>query len=542
MSFAVFENLPAPSAGINAVSNFAEMQPTEALYAYNVIMTQGGPTVRPGYTQWAGNMSGTAGGVRTMIAVRGAGSAGAQDFLFAVSIAGIWNVTYSATSPALVVAFANQTGYAGYCEWEHFTNLNGDVCLLVCDEVNGYYTFDTSTSTWLQVTQGAGASQISGVNPALFASVRVFNNQVWFVQAGTGNAWYLPTAQIYGTVTQFDWGNRFPHGGNLNNLYIFTYGSYLGTYTYLVAIGDAGDVLAYSGNNPNSAATWTLSGQWYVGDMPLGRRTASNYGGDLNIICAYGVLQLSSLFFQKNTNDPALYLTKKIAPAIAADIQTYGALYRGFGFVSWPSQNSLVLTEPVIYNPATGAATFTRQYCYNLATNAWSILSGLNWQHAAYWHGNVYAGTSDGNVIKMTGNQDNILLNGTPGIAINFGVLGAFIPSKNSTNQIVDLITAYFSTDSPVSYQTFVRYDFDISDLMLGSVSYTAPATSGGWDSGLWDSAIWGGNNVAAPQFSNYGATPGMGKYVAIGCLGASTGNTKLIGYALSGRPTTGFL
>ena len=76
--FAQFETLPAPMEGINAVTGFMEMRPTEALYALNVIFSQGGPTVRPGYIEWAINNTGT-GGVRTLIPVRGAGTAGAQD-------------------------------------------------------------------------------------------------------------------------------------------------------------------------------------------------------------------------------------------------------------------------------------------------------------------------------------------------------------------------------------------------------------------------------------------------------------------------------
>lgn len=534
--FAEFESLPAPMAGIDAVTGLMEMKPTECIYAYNVIMTQNGPTVRDGYEEWCTNLAGT-GGVRTIIPVRGAGTAGAQDFLFACTADGIYDCTASSAAPTLVVTFGITSGNAGYCEWDTANNIAGDVVLLVCDEENGYYTFDTSTSTWVKVTMGGGGTQISGVDPTSFVSVRVFGAYVWFVQKGTGNAWYGPVGGgIYGAFVQFAFGNKFPHGGNLNNLYIFTYGSYLGTYTYLVGIGDAGDILAYTGISPASATTWTLAGQWYVGDLPAGRRSASNYGGDLNILSAYGILQLSALFFQKDIEDPSIYLDRKIAPALASDFTLYGA-NRGFAFIAWPSRNSLIITEPIL------AGVSKKQWCYNLATNAWSVLQALDWQHAGFWHAAMYAGTSDGRVIKMAGTVDNQKLDGSGAIAINFGLMGAFAPSKpQATNRIVDLIRAYFiTTDPQISYQAFARFDFDLTDLTLGSVPYTPNPGGSGWDSGLWDAAIWGGSNAPMAQVSMYGAS-GMGQWRAIGLIGATMGATTLIGYGISSRPTAGFL
>lgn len=532
--FADFETLPAPQAGLNAIANLMEMAPTDALYIYNMICAQNGLQVRPGWQEWCTNMAGL-GGVRTVISSRGVGTGGA-DFLFAVTPNGIYNCVTSSGAPTQVVTFGTQTGLAGYCEYDHFTNLAGDVCLLVCDEVNGYYTFDTATSTWLKVTLGAGGTQISGQDPATFASVRVFNNRVWFVQAGSGNAWYLPVGQIYGAVTLFQYGNRFPHGGNLNNLYIFTYGSYFGTFYYLVALGDAGDVLAYSGNDPSASASWTLSGQWYIGDLPAGRRNASGFGGDLLMLCAQGALPLSSMFFQKNVDDPTLYITAKIAPALAHDINQFGGV-RGFQFVPWPSINSLIITEPI------QAGMTKKQLCYNLATKGWSVFQNLDWQCAAFWHGVLYAGTSDGRLIKMSGNMDGQLLNGTGAVAITWGCLGSFQQGKSKgTWKLLDIIKPFLLSDGNVSYQVFARYDFNISDLMLGSVPFVSTPVAGGWDSGLWDSAIWSGTGSPTLSSNTQGASGGSGSHIAIGIIGASSGNVTHLGYNVSMRPTMGML
>lgn len=602
--FAEIVPVPIPHKGINAIAALSQMDPEEAIYAYNVLAQQNGMQVRPGWVEWAINLPG-AGGVRTIIPVRSNDPTGTNDHLFATTIDGIYDVTASTSSPTNLITFGSQTGNAGWGSTEHCTNLAGDLNLLYCDEVNGYYTYDTATSTWTHPTQGfqgvgstsgttltissttAGmivtggelytigptgiltdtgfnivsgsgvtwtlsgtpspvlapgtniaiinnSNQIYGVNPAQFAFVRLHNNRLWFVQAGSGNAWFLPVGQIYGQASQFSYGNKFQHGGNLNSLWVFTYGSYFGTYLYLVGIGDAGDVIAYTGNDPTNASTWSMAGQWYVGDIPPGRRTATNYGGDLTILCNYGAVNLSSLFYQKDLSDPNTYITKKIAPAIKSEIQL--AQLRGWEIVPVPYLNSLLILDPNV-NYAN-----TYQFCYCLATNGWTVFKGFPMQTAGVWHGNLYTGSPSGKVLKATGGQDNIAYGQGSGISIQWGMLGAFNNLQSpGTEKFVDLIRPYFLTDQTVPYNTFARFDFNISDLVLGQGVGTAPVSAGSvWDSAIWDSAIWGGGGVN-PQLALMGNS-GAGRWAALGILGASNGNTVVICYEASIRKTTSFM
>lgn len=524
--------VPCPSKGINAISNLMGMPPDEAIYLYNMIATGSGLQVRPGYSEWETNCAGT-GGVRTLIPVRGADVTGSQDYLFACTNTKIYNIGTSGSVPGTAVTFGSSSGNAGWGQWDHCTNAGGAVYLLYCDEVNGYYTFDTSTNTWLKVTLGAGAGQVSGVDPVTFTSVRLHNNRVWFVQGGTGDAWYLPPGQIYGAATKFSFGNKFSHGGNLNNLYVFTYGSYLGINLYLVGIGDAGDIIAYIGSDPNSAATWSMAGQWYVGDMLPGRRNASNFGGDLLILSARGIIALSSLFYQKDLSDPDSYLSKKIAPAIAFDVSVKQT--RGWDIVSWPAQNSIIIVEP-------GDGSNNIQYCYNLLTNGWSIFKNLPIQTSVTWKNNMYYGTLDNRVLIASGGQDKVKLDKTGGVAINWGCLGAFNDAGlPGVLKFIDSVRPYFVVDQQVAFSCFVRFDFDISDLTLGSGVPSIPSGgSSSWDSGIWDSALWGAS-LLVPQISVSGVS-GAGRFMAVGILGASNGSASLLGYEASGRPTNEFL
>ena len=598
---ASFETLPAPSKGLDAITNLMAMDPMSAIYMLNMIPTTGGPTVRPGWQEWCTNLAGS-GGVRTIISSRGAGTGG-QDFLFAATLDGIYDISASSTAPTLVLAWPNQTGNAGYVEWDHSTNLLGNVVLIVCDQQNGYFTYDTATSTWTHVTQGftgqgstagttltislatsgtivvggevytasggvytdtgfhvvsgsgpytlsgspalaAGTNivivnntnQIVGVNPAVLSFPRVFNNRVWFIQEATGMSWYLNVGGVYGFATSFSWGNKFPHGGNLSSLQIFTYGSYYGTFIYLVGVGFSGDILAYSGTDPSQAATWTLSGQWYVGDLPAGKRSVTNFGGDLLVLCAQGILPVSSLFFQKDIDDPSLYLSQKIAPAITSDMQQYST-FQGWSFISWPGLGCLVITEPIL------PGVTPKQFVYNFQTKSWTIFNGLNWQHGAFWHNSMFVGTSDGRVLLMAGNVDGALLDGTPGVAITWGCLGSFQQGKNpGVTKFVDLIRAYLTASIPPVYQIFAQWDFDLTQLTLGSVPYTtAPAVGSAWDSGVWDLAMWSAGSQAMQSIGIQGAE-GSGEFVAIGIIGASEGSCTLVGYGVSARITKGFL
>lgn len=526
--FAKTISCPVGHKGINAISSLAEMDPEECIYAYNLIATQAGMQVRPGYSEWCKNMAGS-GGVRTIIPVRG--NASANDKLFACTIDGIYDCTATSSAPTLVVTFGLQTGNAGWGSWEHCTNSGADEIVCYCDEVNGYYTYDTNTSTWLKVTMGTGAGQVSNIDPATFSFVRLFNNFLWFVQASSGNSWYLPVGQIYGAATVFSYGNKFGHGGNLNSLWTFTYGSYFGTFLYLVGIGDSGDVVAYTGNNPASSTSWTMSGQWYIGDIVPGRRCATNYGGDLTILCSYGAVNLSSLFYQKDLSDPNTFITKKIAPAIKSEISSNQV--RGWEIVPWPGGNALLVLDPNYLN--------TYQFCYCLATNGWTVFRNFPMQTAVVWHGNLYAGTADGRVVIATGGQDNVKIGNSNGVAVQWGALGAFSNLQMpGTDKFVDLVRPYFITDQPIPFNIFTRFDFDITDLVLGSgVGSLTPAMTG-WDSGIWDSSVWGASSLS-PQVSIMGQT-GTGHWCAMGILGASLGNTTHITYDVSFRPTKGFM
>src|SRR6187431_160979 len=191
---------PAPSQGINALSNLSEMSPKDAIYMYNLLATQYGLQVRKGYSEWATNVG--TGGVRTIIPY--IGTTPIHNRLFACSQEGIYNASTITSAPALVVTFPIQNTVSGYGVFFITTNLSGAKFLCYTDEANGYYVYEEATQTWTKITAGAGGNQISGVDPATFCFVMSWKNRLWFIQKDTGTAWYLLAGALFGTATKFE--------------------------------------------------------------------------------------------------------------------------------------------------------------------------------------------------------------------------------------------------------------------------------------------------------------------------------------------------
>jgi len=77
-----------------------------------------------------------------------------------------------------------------------------------------------------------------------------------------------------------------------------------GVDDYLIAIGRAGDVIVYRGEDPEisaidtdgaSGAPWVQAGSWYIGDMTASRRPVVEYGAEMYILSTFGLTNLSDL-------------------------------------------------------------------------------------------------------------------------------------------------------------------------------------------------------------------------------------------------------
>lgn len=507
-------HLPAPMGGENTVSAGTAMPPTDATRLYNLIASELGMRVRLGSREWVTGLTGVVDNtVRSMLPFTGAQASGAGDRQFATTSTGIWDVSASTTTPTQVVTFPSSAGDAGYGVSTVAVTAAGHY-LLYADEENGLYRYEESSATWTKVAMGAGVGQIGGVDPGNLVFVLVFKGRVWLVERSTANAWYLPAGAIAGTATKFEVGQRFKAGGPLIGLWSWTYDGGAGLDDSLVGVSGGGDVVIFKGTDPSNAATWGLHGVWSLGGSPpVGRRIATDTGGDLLLLSRLGILPLSRLVAGEFEKDA--YVTAKVANRFNAIMQTRSTL-PGWSMRLHPEDNALVVTYPTF----TGQPT--EQLVMALAGRSWTRYRDLPMFSTEVWGGKFYFGTTDGRVLINDGYVDGVTLADPDAYTpVQWAGLTAFSNLGNGRLKQVQLLRPVLLSDSsPPASEVQAVYDFSMAELPPVSVSGGEGSV---WDGGVWDEAVWGGDFQALQPVRG---SAGLGFAVAVSIRGTATART----------------
>lgn len=511
---------PAPVGGVNAIDGLAMPMFQDAIYAFNMVPSQYGMKVRDGYTEWCTNVG--TGGVRTIIPY--ISTLAAQDKLFAAAGDGIYDVTSSSTSPSSVLAFGTVDDSSGYGQYVNFINLGSGKFILYCDESNGYKLYTQATNTWSTVASGTSAGQINGANPATFAFCMIWKSRVWFVQKDTGDAWYLPVGQVTGTVTKFNFSNKFKQGGYLVGLWNWTVDGGEGVDDYLVAISSAGDVVVYKGTDPDSAATFDQRGVYYIGPTPAGRRCAGSFGGELYLLSSYGLVPISKLMSGQVVIDTSILVSRKITPLINIEMAR-SRTQMGWEVRLLPTQNLLAISTPKQDNFG-----YT-QFVQSLDTRGWALYRDFPYETGDSWNSQFYLGTADNRILIHTGTLDDVTLaDPESGSEIEFSILTWYqdlsTPAQNKTGQF---IRPTFIAEKVPSYSLLARYDYDLQEALAVPISTTP--TGYVWDVAVWDDAVWG---VGLATSNNLFGSSGIGRSVAIALRGTSSARTTLVRFDIS--------
>jgi hypothetical protein len=496
--------------GINAVDNLALMDPQDAVYLFNMVPTRFGTRVRDGYQEWA---TGCGTEVRTIVPYNGASSA--ADRLFACANDRIYDVTSSTSAPGTEVTWPVASVDSGYCSWQSVTTAAGRF-LALCDEQNGYYRYQEASDTWVKTT----ALEVTGVDPALFAHVCLHKSRLWFTEKGSSRAWYLAADAIIGAATRFDFGNKFTRGGTLVGLFSWTVDGGEGVDDYLVAVSSAGDVIVYKGDDPASASTWSLRGKWFIGPVPRGRRCAGNFGGELYLLSAYGLLPITRLLSGQTIMEENIFVTNRVAPLVKTYMDDYLTNY-GWEVKFVPSQNLLMISVPKT------ASTPFIQLVQELNTKAWSLYRAFPMQTGDTWNGKFYVGTNDGRVVLHTGSVDNRLLsNPTNFIDIDWAGLSAYNDlGQPGVYHRIHTVRPVFLANAAPAFMIRSRYDYDLTEI-LDALPPSGVTGAALWDTAVWDAAIWGGDLLLYD--TPYGGS-GIGRAVANAVKGRSRAPTVIV-------------
>jgi hypothetical protein len=512
------KRVPAPSGGLNTVTPVAQLPPTDALFLYNMTASEYGLRTRPGSSEWVTGLTGASDdSVPSLLPFTG--STQAQNRFFAVTQAGIWDVSASTDTPTQLVTFPIQTGEAGRGSYVAMATSAGRF-LLLCDEENGLFVYTEGTDSWAQVAMGGGATEIANVSPSNFCFVTVWKRRLFFVERYTGSAWYLAAGAVYGAATEFDFAQQFRVGGSLVGLWNWSYDGGAGLDSYLVALSTGGDAVVYQGTDPASASTFGLKGSWNVGGLASGRRVALDFGGELLVLTLLGALPLSRLVAGGSIEDEKLFATRKVANAFNRLVGLYRTL-PGWALAIHPEENALLVLVPTASGQPTG------QWAMSFANGSWSQWRDLPMASAAVWDGTLYFGTTDGRVLKNTGAVDGVTL-ADPDTSqdIAWSALGAYHNLGNGRLKRVSLVRPILLSEeaNPTAEATAL---FDFSLLEPAPPAGSGVSGSGAWGSAVFDEAVWGGDLTASQAI---GGAAGMGRDVAIAVRGAAKSRTVLVG------------
>ena len=510
--------IPAPINGIIAESIFGGDRRgglLSAILMFNAIPGEYGIKVRPGSAEFATTIPDGTTEIRTVMHYNT--GTGASTKIFAATDQGIYDITAGGAGPhTKVVTWGTTGGNAGWCTFVNYTNSAGTY-LLVTDEVNGYVYFDGTTWTT--------SPSVTGVAAGDLVHITEWQGRLWFAEKNTGSAWFLAALAISGAATELPVGDRFKAGGHLVQNSTWTVDAGDGINDKLVQISSQGDVLVWEGINPTAASDLTLIGRWKVAGIPAGRRILTDWGGDVMIMTTYGLIAVSTLLSAKSNLSPEQYLTKNIGRYFRTEMQKSGTDF-GWALELVTAEGIAILTVP-----RESASVDPLQFVINTETGAWTVFRGLDMVGVVNVNDKFQFGTTDGRVMDLEGDVDDLNLAGSSSEAIVYSWLTHYsnFNSPGSWKR-PSFFRPYWVGSGQPTYSVGMKYDFDISELDQSGTA--GSGSSDVWDTGLWDTAIWGADLVA---YSDLVGVDGMGHHVAIAMKGESQNALQYIGGELYG-------
>lgn len=511
---AILANMPAPVKGLNTVDPLAMMDPGYGLSIQNFEATPQGLSTRQGFKTYATALPTS---VTSLFPYHAKTSTSSK--LFAVSGSAIYDVTVAGAVGTAVVTGLN----ASFPYWQSavMTNGTGGTSYMFC--LNGSDTprmFDGTSWTTCSTTGSPSApgqfntvdNNSTPVNLTTLVDVLTHQQRLWFVKQNSTIAYYAPIAGAGGQLSAFDFGSFFPSGGNLRKLASWSTNldGVQGVQTVLVAISDHGDVVIFQGQNPATATTWGISGQFKIGS-PVGRRCTTPMGGDLLVLTQDGLYPMSKYEMDERA-DKADALTYKISPTISNLVSTYSTT-PGFETILYPGNDVLLLNVPQ------SLQSNNFQFCMNTQTMGWTQFTGWPAQCFCLFNDNLYFGGTNYVALAFQGYQDGATIAGAGGNNIVCTAMSAF---TTLTDQIgsagmksVTQIKPYFVTgQSNPLIQIGVNTDFNLTPI-TGSAT-VSPATGAVWDNAIWDdpNATWVGSLTPNARWTGVAAWPA--NYVAV--------------------------
>lgn len=479
-----------PVKGLNFRSPAISLDPREALVLDNVLPKASSGELRAGYVDY---VTGIPGSINTMTPFIGNLLEDSRTFAFNDN-GEVFDVTFPTTTPEVLVKTDQIDGV-----WDYANSQGGaENYMIVVSPNGGYWTYSKSEGFKQREITGDGAGK-------RFVSVFNWKDRVWLIEENSSKAYYLGIGAIQGEAKMFDFGPVMNQGGYLNFGSNWTFNAGYDIDDYLVLVSTSGEVIVYKGYNPDSADTFTLQGVWYIGKTPKGNKCFTQYGGEMLIMSALGVVPVSKLVNGAVASDFQV-ASANIQPVLKDVFNTYSNTY-GWDMEMIYNQNFVMLKTPQKSN---GRHVY---WVMNVQTGAWGNVSGMPMNCSIQVVDDLYFGTTDGRVCKaFIGDTDGASIDGTPGRPIIGRYMGGFNDFETPTNlKIYQMARPIFlANDNPrVGVSMAVEYEAKMPSVDAGF----SGETGGRFDVDKWNECVWsGGTNT----YAAWCGLQGMGYYGAL--------------------------
>ncbi len=327
---------------------------------------------------------------------------------------------------------------------------------------------------------GSGITFPSGssLTTADLSYVWLYANRLWFIQKDSMSAWYLPVDVVVGELEEMPLGGVFARGGSLvwGQSWSLSSGGSGGLSDQCVFVSTEGEVLAFQGQNPDSADGWGKAGQYRIGE-PMGAKGFVRAGGDLLIATSVGLVSLA----EAAKRDYAA-LGSAAASYPIEEAWTEAVYMRGmtdWRCMIWPEG------KMVIVSPPSGINQDPIGLVANSNTGAWCRYTAWDISSMEVFNGLLHFGDSAGNVWigNVTGADD-----GAPytGVCIPlFEDLGSPASRKIARMASATKRSRYRANEKLTALFDFGKDPGPAPNAVISDQSST-------WGTGIWGTSIWG--------------------------------------------------
>jgi len=465
-------HMSAPLKGLSRFAELSDSDPMLASILTNWIVLDDRISVRPGYIkmgQIAGNPA-----ISTMIPYYGA-----PQKLAAATATGI----YDLAGALLQGAFGG-----GDWAWTSFANLSSFDFTVMCNGVDGVWSWDGTTFVHETITVPAGETWIL---PAKFDKVLSHMNRLWFADSDNLAIYYLPIQQKSGAVELFPLDVLFKRGGHIQALATWSLDGGTGLDDAIAIFSSNGEVAIYSGVDPES--DFKLVGIFRF-DSPMSKNSLINFGGDLYVMVGSGFVPMTTLIRAETE------VLGKSDQNVIEEFQEISKNHRDdFGW-------SVILnshTGHAICNMPIGQGKY-QQMVRKMPGQVWSKWVDIPARCWGWLNNHAYFGDDKGGI--YLGGTEYLNDNGA---AINADVRFAWSSFKSAAKKNFKMIRLYTLTDGLPRPFMDLEVDYDNSPPTNQPDISTGPSGGADWNTATWDVSSWAQSTI--PR-QNWQGITGLGR------------------------------